>query len=234
MTYTTKLEDMGFPIAFEVIPVDQHGMPGIPVLSEPTLPIENIPIPQNFNAELNPPDSVVLTWQRPMYFESRGFVGYKLYRNNMNIGTFTNPNTLTFTDNYLPDGTHEYWIRTMFTNPMLLSDPSPSVFVTVGEISNDDPIATAVSSIFAYPNPFKDNTSFVIKNKSNSLVRLNVYNIKGQLIKHWMLNTDADGSLNIDWDGTDNNSNKVESGVYLYRVESNSKTSVGKIIRIKK
>ncbi len=79
----------------------------------------------------------------------------------------------------------------MFTNPMLLSDPSPSVFVTVGEISNDDPIAIAVSSIFAYPNPFKDNTSFVIKNKSNSLVRLNVYNIKGQLIKHWMLNTDV-------------------------------------------
>ncbi len=105
-----------------------------------TLPIDVLPPPQNFAALLNPPDTVILSWDRPMYFDGRAFVGYRLYRNGLTISTITNSNTLTFTDTYVPVGTHEYWICSLFNNPMELSDPSNHVTVSIG-VANDDQIA---------------------------------------------------------------------------------------------
>lgn len=46
--------DLGFPIAVQVTPIDQHGMAGTPVMSPPTLPIEVLPPPQNLQAALLP------------------------------------------------------------------------------------------------------------------------------------------------------------------------------------
>jgi len=228
--YQPEEVDLGLPLAFEVTPVDEHGMPGTPVMSAHTPPIDVLPPPQNLAAALTPPDTVVLTWERPMYFDGRAFVGYRLYRNGLNISTITNANTLTFTDTYVPSGTHEYWICSLFNNPMMLSEPSNVVTVNIG-VSNDDQIAPPVS-VGVYPNPFNDRSTFEISAKAAQDLKLSIYNLKGQLVKSWSAHTDISGNLSIEWDGTDASGNTVNSGVYYYKVQSKDLNMQGKLIRM--
>ncbi len=233
ISYSIAEADQGYQLAFEVTPVDQHGMPGTPVLSAPTNEIIALPYPQNFAAHLTPPDTVELTWQKPMYYDTRAFVGYRLYRNGLNIATISNPNTLTFTDTYVPVGIHEYWIRSMFNNPSLLSDPSPIVTVQIVPVSNEDLVNNPDMSVSVYPNPFNQSTSLMIKSDVNTPVTLKIFNTKGQMLKSWQTRTDSAGELSLNWDGKDSNGKVVESGIYLYQMESNSRKTTGRIIRIK-
>jgi len=81
-----------------------------------------------------------------------------------------------------------------------------------------------------YPNPFNPDTiiSFSVKQKS-SFVTLNIYNIKGQLIRE-LANTQLPaGKQFILWDGADNIGNPMPSGVYLYQLNIQGQKS-----RIKK
>lgn len=231
-TYNAVEADLGLQLAFGVTPVDQHGMQGTQVMSAYTLPIEVLPAPQNFAGVLNPPDTVVLTWERPNHFDGRGFIGYRLYRNGLTISTITNPNTLTFTDAYVPNGTHQYWICSMFNEPYMLSGPSDIVTINVGT-ANDDQIAAALVNITAYPNPFQSSTSFSIQSKAGAEAQLSIYNLKGQLVKSYALTVDAAGNAATAWDGTDANGNKVDSGIYHYRMNTANQTRTGKVILMK-
>ena len=231
-TYNAVDADLGLPLAFQVTPVDQHGLQGTPVMSAYTLPIEVLPAPQNFQGELNPPDTVVLTWERPAHYPAKGLVGYRLYRNGLTISTITNPNTLTFTDTYVPVGVHEYWICTLFNDPMMLSGPSNIVTINVG-VDNDDEVAPVQVSVTAYPNPFSGSTTFSIQNKAGAMAELSVYNVKGQLVRTFSLTADQAGNASVAWDGRDQQGQAVDSGIYHYRMNSGNLSRSGKIILMK-
>jgi len=83
-----------------------------------------------------------------------------------------------------------------------------------------------------YPNPFNNKTkiSFTIPDKNNVLVRL--YNSQGKLVKSHNENFNA-GIHNYFWDGTDNSSNIVSSGIYYYEVISGNYSEVKKCVLIK-
>lgn len=228
-SYTIVEADLGSQLAYEVTPYDQHGMAGTPVMSEYTIPIEALPAPNNFNAVLNPPDTVVLTWERPTHFEdAKGFVGYRIYRSGLNISTITNPNTLTFSDTYVPDGTYEYWVCSLFNNPMTVSEPSNIVTIVVGETSNQDIVTSPSIALNASPNPFKTNTQIQMKSSANSDIKLSVFNLKGQMLQSWTIKADAAGLATQNLDAS-----TMDSGVYFYRMESAGKTVTGKLIRVK-
>jgi hypothetical protein len=230
-TYNAVDADLGLPIAFQVTPVDSHGMAGTPIMSTYTIPIEVLPAPQNFQGQLNPPDTVVLTWERPAHYPAKAMVGYRVYRNGLTISTIVNPSTLTFTDTYVPVGTHEYTICTMFNNPYMLSGPSAPVTIIVGS-ANDDPTAIQ-TSVNAYPNPFSTNAAFSITSKAGADVQLSIFNIKGQLVKNFKCKTDPIGNVILNWDGTDSNAMPVDVGIYYFRMNSNNQTRHGKIILMK-
>lgn len=228
-SYIITETELGLPLAFEITPVDSHGMAGTPVMSAYTLPIEALPAPANFAGSLTPPDTVILTWERPNHFDgSKGFVGYRLFRDGLNISTITNANTLSFTDTYVSEGTHEYWICSLFNNPMALSAPSPIVTIRVGDIANEDNVISPVFAATASPNPFKADTSIYMKSNANSEIKLSVYNLKGQMLQSWKLKANAQGEATQNLDVSN-----MESGVYLYRMESLGKTITGKLIRMK-
>ena len=76
------------------------------------------------------------------------------------------------------------------------------------------------------PNPFKGYTIVSFSVKENSYVELVVYNIKGQKIKTITNRLYNKGAYQIKWYGDDNYGNNVKSGVYLYRLDINSKTEI--------
>lgn len=79
-----------------------------------------------------------------------------------------------------------------------------------------------------YPNPFNPETkiSFSILNDSN--VKLSVYNIKGQKVIQLISDQLSAGQHFVVWNGMDNNSQFVSSGVYFYQLNINGKTEAVK------
>ncbi|MDY0152334.1 MAG: T9SS type A sorting domain-containing protein [Candidatus Cloacimonas sp.] len=231
-TYQIVEADVDNTIAFEVTPIDYYGLAGTPVMSSPSSTIIPLPYPQNFTAVLNPPENVVCTWEKPQYFDGRGFIGYNLYRDGLNIQTILNPNTLTFTDTYVNNGTHEYWICSLFNDPSYMSNPSPIVVVVVG-VANDDQVLTPVNRVSVHPNPFNNIASFEISTKANLSTNLEIYNLKGQLVKSMNIITDNTGKAQFVWNGLTNSGTPAINGMYLYRLTGGTKTISGKLMLLK-
>ena len=232
ISYIIQEADIDAALAFGVIPVDSYGMPGELVMSAPSATVIDLPAPQNFTGALLPPDTVQLSWERPMYFDGRGFVGYRLFRNGLLISTITNTGVLSFNDTYLADGSYEYWVCSLFNNPMMLSAPSPSVFITVDSTSNEDQVNAATFSMTAMPNPFQGSTSLQMKSLPNSEIKLSVYNMRGQMVRAWTVNSDISGQAILTWDAKDAKGNRADSGIYLYKMESGGKSITGKLIKL--
>jgi len=227
--YQIQEADIGHSLVFKVTPVDYYGLAGTPTLSNATPTIIPLPCPQSFNAVLQPPNTVVCTWERPQYFDGRAFIGYRLSRDGLNIQTIPNPSTLSFTDTFVSDGSHQYCIYALYGDPAGISDPSPIVTVVVG-VGNEDLVANPAMNIRVSPNPFSSQASFDITAKANLNSSLEIYNLKGQLIKSIPVLTDAKGQAQLNWDGSTADGRKAISGVYIYRFASGDQTLSGKLV----
>lgn len=92
-------------------------------------------------------------------------------------------------------------------------------------------IVPEVGFIKNYPNPFNSYTTFAFGVTEKSDVTLSIYNMKGQLIRVLYSGAMNPGSINVDWDGTDANGNKMASGIYIYRLlANNTVVSSGKTV----
>lgn len=227
-TYVVQPEDLGWRLAYQVTPVDEHGMPGTPVLSAYSLPIEELPAPRNLTGSVSPPNNVVLNWEKPMYFDGRGFIGYRLFRDGTVLANVMNVNTLTYTDLNVPDGSHSYYIVSIFSNPLDFSNPSNTITIQVS-VSNDDELAPGLESLSVFPNPFRENLSFRIKTKTARSVQVDIYNLKGQLVKS-IAQRSASGNTVITWNAKDDRGTAVDSGIYLYRVKGEGFIKSGRIV----
>jgi len=86
-----------------------------------------------------------------------------------------------------------------------------------------------------YPNPFNPSTTiaFDIPEGKEANVRLNVYNMRGQLIRTLVDEVKSEGSYQIQWDGTDNYGRRVSSGVYFYRITTGEFSQTRKMVILK-
>jgi len=98
----------------------------------------------------NPPHSlsatltgrnVTLNWEKPETGNG-SLEAYKVYRNQALIGTITNPNTVTFSDNNLADGTYNYFVTARYVTPAGESAGSNTVTVSVGGGDKPDLVIT--------------------------------------------------------------------------------------------
>ncbi|MDI3504603.1 MAG: hypothetical protein PWP64_1539 [Candidatus Cloacimonadota bacterium] len=84
-----------------------------------------------------------------------------------------------------------------------------------------------------YPNPFNPVTSIKYDLAENSRVRMDIYNVKGQLVKT-LLNQDMlAGTHSVIWDGNDDKGRAVSSGVYFYRMTMPNKVLTNKMLLLK-
>ncbi len=79
-----------------------------------------------------------------------------------------------------------------------------------------------------YPNPFNFNTRIMFNLPKVNHVRLSVYNIKGQLI-----DVLVDGDMNAGYHNTYWSGNKLSTGIYLYRIETENYTEIKKMMLIR-
>jgi len=84
-----------------------------------------------------------------------------------------------------------------------------------------------------YPNPFNPVTNIIYSMGTASDVTIMVHNIQGQLVKNLFIGNVKPGQHTVSWNGTNNFSQSVPSGIYIYSVKSNRQILVGKMMLLK-
>ena len=86
-----------------------------------------------------------------------------------------------------------------------------------------------------YPNTFNPSTTIAydIPEGHDAHVRMNVYNMRGQLIRTLVDELKSEGSYQIQWDGTDNYGRRVSSGVFFYRIVAGEFSQTRKMVILK-
>ncbi|MDP3113656.1 MAG: M20/M25/M40 family metallo-hydrolase [Candidatus Cloacimonadaceae bacterium] len=84
-----------------------------------------------------------------------------------------------------------------------------------------------------YPNPFNTVTTIKYSLNEPGPISLDIYNLKGQLVKTLFRGNADKGNHTISWNGTDNSGNACSSGVYFYKLRTSSRTMVRKMLMLK-
>lgn len=133
--------------------------------------------------------------------------------------------------NNLPNGVY-YWSVQAIDNTFAGSAFATEQILFHG-VANDDQYLSARVSLSNHPNPFSANTTLCAEIKSPGQTKIEIYNIKGQLVT-----TLTDGKLNpglhsFTWDGTDSNKQMAASGIYTARLTHNNEVTTHKLMLVK-
>ena len=79
-----------------------------------------------------------------------------------------------------------------------------------------------------YPNPFNPETTIEFNNPVRGEISVNIYNLKGQLVKKLLQDNLTQGVHKVVWNGTDDNNKGVSSGVYFYKISNNNNNLITK------
>lgn len=103
----------------------------------------------------------------------------------------------------------------------------------VEPVSNNDATAPAITGIALqqnYPNPFRGNTTIAYKLSQAAPVKLQVFNIKGQLLRETSFSHLDKGEHVWQWDAKDSRGLNCANGIYFYRIQSGESSAIKKMI----
>jgi len=84
-----------------------------------------------------------------------------------------------------------------------------------------------------YPNPFNPTTTIEFQLPENSHVKINVFNLRGEIVATLIDRQMNAGSYFANWNGLNSIGSPVPSGVYLYRIVAGDFTQTRKMILLK-
>lgn len=108
----------------------------------------------------------------------------------------------------------------------------------VSDADDDFPPALLPSSFSLsqnYPNPFNPNTVIEFYNPESKPVKatLEVFNILGQRTRLLFNGPAAPGMNRIEWDGRDDSGDPVATGIYFYRMKTDTESMTRKMVLLK-
>ena len=104
-------------------------------------------------------------------------------------------------------------------------------FPPSGNDINLIPAITVLNNCF--PNPFNPETCINFDLAEPGKVRIDICNIKGQMIRTLVNEWLAADSYNVTWNGTDAGNHRLASGIYFCRMQTAKYNSIKKMILLK-
>jgi hypothetical protein len=101
---------------------------------------------------------------------------------------------------------------------------------------NDDALQTPIQQaqiIGNYPNPFNPSTTISYQIAADGMAKLDIYNIKGQLVKSLLNEPQTRGRHQVMWSGKNIGGKDVASGIYFVRLSSAGRSSIHKMVLMK-
>jgi aminopeptidase N len=188
----------------------------------PPLPVELT----SFSADVKS-SSVILNWITASELNNYGFeierssalpLWEKIGFVNGN-GTTTTPNSYLFEDKIITPGNYAYRLKQ-------IDNDGTFEYSNTVEINFGGPDKFNLSQ--NYPNPFNPSTTIKFDLATAGNVKLTLYNILGQELKTLVNEYKASGSYTINFDASE-----LNSGIYIYKIESGSFTQTKKMTLIK-
>ncbi|GAB1367365.1 hypothetical protein MASR1M36_22370 [Candidatus Cloacimonadaceae bacterium] len=154
-----------------------------------------------------------------------------------NPGTTTNYSTVGIEDHTQLRGlTFTHGNTYPATAPLLSAGLAVKFTTTAPDsyVANQDLVSPhPVSNLRNYPNPFNPSTTIAFNAAKPGKAKLEIYNLKGQLVKTLVNGYLSAGDNRLEWNGTDNQGNAVSSGLFFYRLEMNGYKKTQKMLMMK-
>jgi len=85
-----------------------------------------------------------------------------------------------------------------------------------------------------YPNPFNPATTIKYALPEGEFVKLEIYNVVGQVVRTLVSGRQSAGRYVVQWDATNDSGHNLSSGIYFYRLQAGSQfTEVKKMLLLK-
>ncbi|MCF7859368.1 MAG: carboxypeptidase regulatory-like domain-containing protein, partial [Candidatus Cloacimonetes bacterium] len=221
LTYTDEALDAGEYVYTVTALYDE----GESAQSAPVNVTITLPAPINVSAQSQDPN-IILSWDIPA---ARGLASYTIYRNTeLLVEEVTDS---PYEDMNVASGNYIYNVVAVFDGGWE-SEMSDNAFVShTGTNNMSLPEVTALTG--NYPNPFNPETTVSFSLSEAGYVSLNIYNMRGQLVKT-LVNEQLEAAYHdVVWDGRDNNGKNVSSGIYFYKMQSGKYSRTSKMILMK-
>ena len=105
--------------------------------------------------------------------------------------------------------------------------------IIVNENIQDNVLAMDFVLHPAFPNPFNPETKIKITLVKQSRINLNIFNLKGELVKTLVNSHITPGTHSFTWNATDQTDKQVPSGVYIIQMENKENIRLQKVLLIK-
>jgi hypothetical protein len=119
-----------------------------------------------------------------------------------------------------------------FNGIVVAPNQNTTLNVIMVPVSNEDNISpvTATALKGNMPNPFNPETSIRYDILEPCIVKIEVYNLKGQKVRTLLNEARTSGRHSVVFDAKDDRGNMLSSGVYFYRFTAGSYTSTRKML----
>jgi len=131
------------------------------------------------------------------------------------------------------DNRDDYIVYASYSNPQLPRSPKIVYTISDGTSVTDPTIPQPQMAISCYPNPFSDKSTISVKASELGIHGLNIYNIKGQIIRSYGNSSQSSGDHTFHWDGRDDTGRQVSGGIYFAVVEAGKYKASSKILFVK-
>lgn len=188
-----------------------------------------LPAPANLTSQVfESPWSVKLTWED----NSDNEAGFCIMRDSANTGFVNydsvNANTTMFTD-LLVVLMESYIYKVYAFTQDTISDYSDTTGAIITYIEVDEDLLPKDYVLYQnYPNPFNPITNIKYALPEQSMVKLIIYNIVGEIVNILIDKIQNSGYYEVEF-----NASNLPSGIYFYRLTANENILVKKMILIK-
>jgi len=204
-----------------------------------TLPIEL----SSFTAVQTALNNVQLKWVTQ---SESGVVGYYVHRsaaNDLSVAAgissliaATNTSqaqSYSYADSEVSPGTWYYWLQNLDVDGSSNYYGPVSVIFTADNNDNTPiiPLVTSLNRI--YPNPFNPTTTISYGLAKAERVNIQIFNIKGQLVRNLLSESKQMGTYRAVWNGTDDRGNVQSSGVYFIKLTAGTYSNTSKVMMLK-
>ena len=110
-----------------------------------------------------------------------------------------------------------------------------TIFLTPKNVfTPEDVVIPSITNLNAnYPNPFNPSTSISFDIATESIVFIEIFNIKGQKVKTLVNEFFNPGSYVIEWNGNDDSGREVSSGIYFYQIRASDQIFTRRMVILK-
>lgn len=115
----------------------------------------------------------------------------------------------------------------------VLFDPNQLANPTAGTLLEVRPVPAEFALGQNYPNPFNPETTIAYDLAAEGEVRLEIYNVMGQVVRTLVSEVQPAGRYRVRWAGEDASGRQVASGVFFYRLQAGDFQGVKKLLLLK-